>query len=622
MSVSSSVNKIIYNTDGVTTTFPYTFRILDDNELLVELKDNVTGVTTTVISGYSVTSENSPNGGNVVFDVAPATNKKVIFRRNLSFVQETEYTEYSSLSAVDLETNFDRLTMQLQQVKEIQDRSIRLDSSTDGEIANLGDLTANAGLSLRVNGSGTGFEFYSPASGGLGPPFDLIQLSGSTISITSANGSLTIQSNGTGQIILGQATSAGIRLAADQSILDSSQNEFLKWVKTASAVNEFTITNSATGNGPILSASGGDTNIDVRLQAKGTGKYILMGTATASAEIQLREDTDNGTNVVGLKAPTSISSDCVWTLPGADGSANQVIITNGSKVLSFATASSLFSGGVDPGITGGRLTVTNGVPVTTGNATSAVAGHIYYEPDRHNRIALYFGGSWNIYTFSALDLSGLSASTLYDIYAYYTGAAVAIESVAWTNDTTRATALTTQDGVQVKTGDITRKWLGSVRTHSDSRVQDTAVGGQGRWCFNWYNPVLRSFVTAENTASWNYSTATFRQANNAAANQFSYVLGKVRDRIRAEAKAYVSNNTSTARSVQIGIGVDSSTVNSASIYQPAHCTSSVYGLPSASISIEGTVGKHDLRWLESGNGTDTQTWNGNLASGLVGEIWA
>ena len=47
--------------------------------------------------------------------------------------------------------------------------------------------------------------------------------------------------------------------------------ELLSFVETGSAVNEFTITNAATGGGPDLSATGGDSDIDITLTPKGTG---------------------------------------------------------------------------------------------------------------------------------------------------------------------------------------------------------------------------------------------------------------------------------------------------------------------------------------------------------------
>jgi len=62
-----------------------------------------------------------------------------------------------------------------------------------------------------------------------------------------------------------------IRLPTAKSIADDSGNEYIKFVKTASAVNEISITNSATGNSPDLSVTGGDTNIGLSITTKGTG---------------------------------------------------------------------------------------------------------------------------------------------------------------------------------------------------------------------------------------------------------------------------------------------------------------------------------------------------------------
>jgi hypothetical protein len=89
-----------------------------------------------------------------------------------------------------------------------------------------------------------------------------------------------------------------------QSIGDGTL-ELVKFAETASAVNEITVTNSATGNAPEIASSGDDTNIDLKLTPKGTGKL----------------------NLDGIK------------FPNADGSAGQALTTNGSGILSFSTIS-------------------------------------------------------------------------------------------------------------------------------------------------------------------------------------------------------------------------------------------------------------------------------------------
>ena len=68
------------------------------------------------------------------------------------------------------------------------------------------------------------------------------------------------------------------------SILDTNGNELALLTATGSAVNEFTIANAATGNDPTLSATGGDTNIDIAIKPKGSGETVV-GTGAANATI-------------------------------------------------------------------------------------------------------------------------------------------------------------------------------------------------------------------------------------------------------------------------------------------------------------------------------------------------
>lgn len=134
----------------------------------------------------------------------------------------------------------------------------------------------------------------------------------------------------------GDVTVGGdINVSDGQSIKDGNDNELIRFQQTASAVNQIDVTNAATGNGPIIESTGGDTNIDLNLQAKGTGAYNLKGTASSAAEVRFFEDTDNGNNYVGLKAPASVGSSETFVLPDADGTTGQFIKTDGSGNLSF-----------------------------------------------------------------------------------------------------------------------------------------------------------------------------------------------------------------------------------------------------------------------------------------------
>src|SRR3990167_1731036 len=59
-----------------------------------------------------------------------------------------------------------------------------------------------------------------------------------------------------------------------QNIDDANSNELIKFVSTASAVNEVTITNAATGNSAIIEASG-EANVELSLRSKATAILSL-----------------------------------------------------------------------------------------------------------------------------------------------------------------------------------------------------------------------------------------------------------------------------------------------------------------------------------------------------------
>jgi len=73
--------------------------------------------------------------------------------------------------------------------------------------------------------------------------------------------------------------------AIGTKISDTNGNELINLTATSSAVNEFTIANAATGNGPVLSATG-ETNVDINLNPKGTG---TLKSGTAAVKIAGKE---------------------------------------------------------------------------------------------------------------------------------------------------------------------------------------------------------------------------------------------------------------------------------------------------------------------------------------------
>jgi len=113
------------------------------------------------------------------------------------------------------------------------------------------------------------------------------------------------------------------------SILDTNGNELLLLTATSSAVNELTLANAATGNGPILSATG-ETNVDINLNPKGTG---VLKSATAAVKIA-------GTETMWVPAAAMYGA----TTNGADAQQVETTATRPDmKVLDFDASTDEFA---------------------------------------------------------------------------------------------------------------------------------------------------------------------------------------------------------------------------------------------------------------------------------------
>lgn len=126
-----------------------------------------------------------------------------------------------------------------------------------------------------------------------------------------AHGAITA----TSLVASGNATAANLKLAASGALLDANSNELSKFTQTASAVNEITIANAATGNNPVVQSSGSDTNIGLDVKMKGTGKFrrptiVEIPIGSASADLATGDgqgffripDELNGMNLTGVAA--------------------------------------------------------------------------------------------------------------------------------------------------------------------------------------------------------------------------------------------------------------------------------------------------------------------------------
>jgi hypothetical protein len=126
---------------------------------------------------------------------------------------------------------------------------------------------------------------------------------------------VSITSGGITDLVQDITPQLGGMLDVNGQAIGDGTLELVKFAETASAVNEITVTNAATTDAPEISATGDDTDIDLKLTPKGTGKL----------------------NLDGIK------------FPNADGSAGQFLKTDGSGVLSFGAMTLSYSSGTATG---------------------------------------------------------------------------------------------------------------------------------------------------------------------------------------------------------------------------------------------------------------------------------
>ena len=267
-----------------------------------------------------------------------------------------------------------------------------------------------------------------------------------------------------------------------------------------------------------------------------------------------------------------------------------------------------------------RLTLTSGTPITTADVTAAT--NVYVTPLNGNIITLYDGAIWIPIKFTevTLSLSGFATNTNFDVWGRISSGALAVDTTAWTNDTTRATAITQQDGIDVKSGDTTRRLLGTIRTiGTTGQTEDSHTK---RFVSNRYNEQPRPMYATDATASWTYSTATTRQANANTANQLDYVVCVARP-IWAHSQALCASAAGTFN-VNVGVGIDSASGSSAQLVMFANLvTAALYVATTATYTGTPGIGRHYVTWLEYGGGGSTQTWlgtAGNHISGIIGEV--
>jgi hypothetical protein len=149
-------------------------------------------------------------------------------------------------------------------------------------------------------------------------------------------------------------------LAMSDGALSNARNAVIKLTGTITGNQIVTVPNSIEKTWIVYNGTTGAFTVEFKT-VSGTGstfsttdkgiKYLYsdgtniidinsnLSTIDLVNQNQLRFEDATGGEYVALRAPSTVSPSYILTLPTADGSANQVLTTNGSGALSFATVS-------------------------------------------------------------------------------------------------------------------------------------------------------------------------------------------------------------------------------------------------------------------------------------------
>ncbi len=595
--IPDGVRYHLYAASEGQTAFAYTFPILASADLGVKRLRAGVSTRLTLDTDYTVSGAGTQPGGTVTLTAESQAGDLVALFGDETGERITDFLG-ETFTGPEINAELDRIAQAVLDLRRTVNRRIGIDETDDGSVGlTLPRATDRANKVLGFSSSGapearssTGTEIFvladaGPPSAGLGVAGDLA---------LGTDGSLWSKASGS-------------------------------WAATAINLKGPTGAAGSVGSLPDGTpaapgiAFAADTNTGYHRPAADTLAEVVGGVIKV-------QTTTTGVEVLGNNAGVVLPEHASAMAQPAAGKMAIYGKTNGRIYAKDSAGRERCLVDIDPSVCDFRLSLVSNTPVMTTNV--AAATQLYLTPFNGNRIAIYDPAEavWDVITSpqNVVSIGALLANTVYDVFAINNGGVVAsLEFVAWTSATVRATAIVFQDGVPCKSGDLSRRLVGTIRTGAAAGTMDwnfggTGLGGVAANLPIWHaNPKVRvpvSGIVRDSTDSWTYAVTAWRGVNNSANMRINLLDGD--GTMQARAIHAGLGQPPASNFGGIGIGLDSTTTAAAAATAGPTGVNGIQLGGSAFFSGAPGLGWHYLQALEARfQGTGSITFYGD--NGIV-----